>query len=476
MKPIKLSIEGLNSFKEAQVIEFDKLTQYGLFGVFGPTGSGKSSLLDGITLALYGKTSRDSSNFINVECDKMQVSFEFMVNQEHYRVVRTYKRNNQGKVNASKPTRIELIEEGITTLLEEQTTHVDKACFNIIGLEFKDFIRTVVLPQGKFSEFIQLKGKDRREMLERLFALSKYGDDLSRKLSSVIRAEKDKALALSGELKGYESVSKSALKELKELDVEVSKSFDEKKLVFDINNEAYETSKKLLELSLSLDIEIDKMAHLKLEEPAIITRKETLKEARKIVQVLPYYTQSKSLEGDIKEKSTQHLELQEKYSEAKKVLDSHQRQFTEIETTHNEFMSKYDVKHLRLVEGIKQLELLKTTDDEKDKLEKNIILQTAEIKTLELHKVSIEDDITKIKKVLSDFETILQANELSLEIQKFVDEGVTLELSLTQVEKEILEVSKSHDKDDIEKKKNSVIEKTIEPSPLKDILSYLMII
>ena len=52
MRPIKLTVKGLNSFIEEQSVDFEKLTDRGLFGIFGPTGSGKSTILDGITLAL----------------------------------------------------------------------------------------------------------------------------------------------------------------------------------------------------------------------------------------------------------------------------------------------------------------------------------------------------------------------------------------------------------------------------------------
>ena len=55
MKPLKLTIKGLNSFAEAQTIDFEELSSKGIFGIFGPTGSGKSTILDGITLALYVK-------------------------------------------------------------------------------------------------------------------------------------------------------------------------------------------------------------------------------------------------------------------------------------------------------------------------------------------------------------------------------------------------------------------------------------
>ena len=61
MRPIKLMIEGLNSFIEKQTIDFEDLTSEGFFGIFGPTGSGKSSILDGITLALYGNIARKTA-------------------------------------------------------------------------------------------------------------------------------------------------------------------------------------------------------------------------------------------------------------------------------------------------------------------------------------------------------------------------------------------------------------------------------
>ena len=79
MRPIKLKIKGLNSFIEEQEIDFDKLTSRGLFGIFGPTGSGKSTILDGITLALYGEVARKSSNYINTNLDSAKVSFEFQI-------------------------------------------------------------------------------------------------------------------------------------------------------------------------------------------------------------------------------------------------------------------------------------------------------------------------------------------------------------------------------------------------------------
>ena len=62
MRPIELSFSGLHSYMEQQTVDFAALGAYGLFGIFGPTGAGKSTILDGITLALYGKIARAAGN------------------------------------------------------------------------------------------------------------------------------------------------------------------------------------------------------------------------------------------------------------------------------------------------------------------------------------------------------------------------------------------------------------------------------
>ena len=80
MKPIKLEIEGLNSFESKQTLDFSKLTT-GVFGIFGKTGSGKSTILDAIILSLYGDVERTKQNieFINTKIKKATVSLEFEI-------------------------------------------------------------------------------------------------------------------------------------------------------------------------------------------------------------------------------------------------------------------------------------------------------------------------------------------------------------------------------------------------------------
>lgn len=216
MKPIKLKIKGLNSFIDTQEIDFSELTSRGLFGIFGPTGSGKSTILDGITLALYGAVARGSSNYMNTNCDALNVSYEFQISEKDtrkYRVEREFRRDKKTGSVRSKSAKIVHVTQVDEIILEEQPTHVTVKCEEIIGLKLEDFTRTVVLPQGKFSEFLKLEGKERREMLERLFNLQKYGDELSSRLAGKIKQEKEKANVLEGELKTFEDCSEKILEE-----------------------------------------------------------------------------------------------------------------------------------------------------------------------------------------------------------------------------------------------------------------------
>lgn len=213
MQPIQLKIKGLNSFKEEQVISFEALTKQGLFGIFGPTGSGKSTILDGITLALYGEVARGvvskNSNFINSSSNTASVSFQFRMNGQEtheYCAERSYRINKSGKRKLTcRLVEIKPGEESI--LLSESDKEMKAMCQSIIGLKYDDFIRTVVLPQGQFSKFLTLEGSKRNEMLERLFHLDEYGELLMNKVKKEADKTKAELNQFEGELKAYEAVS-----------------------------------------------------------------------------------------------------------------------------------------------------------------------------------------------------------------------------------------------------------------------------
>lgn len=141
MKPISMKMKGLNSFLEVQEIDFEKLTSQGLFGIFGPTGSGKTSILDGMTLALYGTTSRNSTNYINVNTDKAFVEYIFSIQekQQHkYLVARSFKRTKDGGIRSDSAKFADITEEE-PVILADRVGTVNAKCQEVLGLSKDDF-------------------------------------------------------------------------------------------------------------------------------------------------------------------------------------------------------------------------------------------------------------------------------------------------------------------------------------------------
>ncbi|MGG4552643.1 AAA family ATPase [Paenibacillus humicus] len=219
MKPISLKLSGLQSYRGMQEIDFTALCDTGLFGIFGPTGSGKSTILDAITLAMYGKVGRASGGtqgIMNHSEDSLFVAFTFELmsakGEERYRVERRFKRQGDISVSNTVSRFIEISPEG-EKVVADKLAEVTRCVEEKIGLKMDDFTRAVVLPQGKFAEFLSLKGAERRAMLQRLFHLEKYGDLLGQKLSRKVK-ENDQALKeLAAEQQGLGDASEAALHE-----------------------------------------------------------------------------------------------------------------------------------------------------------------------------------------------------------------------------------------------------------------------
>lgn len=361
MKPIRLEVKGLNSFIDKQVVEFDKLTERGLFGIFGPTGSGKSTILDGITLALYGDIARKSSNYINTNCDGVYVSYEFQITGnevKRYRVDREFKRDNKSGGIRNKSSKIIDITGGVENVLEEKAKAVTSKCEEIIGLKLDDFMRTVVLPQGKFSEFLKLEGKERRNMLERLFNLRKYGDDLSNKLSFEIRKEKDKMNVLEGQLKGYEGVSEEALKAKEEEIKEINLSIKSKEELLKKIKKEFEEAEKVWNTQKEL---YDK----RIEEESLVSRSEEIKALKERVEisnkadkVIVFINNLEEILKEINKENLKFKELNKKLEELIKLREENKLKFEEVVKKKEEKLPDLRLKKEKLLESQKEREIL----------------------------------------------------------------------------------------------------------------------
>ncbi len=163
MRPLRLVVKGFKPFVERQEIDF---TELDFFLVKGPTGSGKSSILDAIVYALFGKLEGLSKEeIINRASAEALVDFSFTLGGEEYRVVRRLKRRGAADVRFYEGGRLRPM----------KTTAVNERIESLLGLRAEQFQTIFYLPQGRYDGFIKGRNSDRRKILETLLDLEIYG-------------------------------------------------------------------------------------------------------------------------------------------------------------------------------------------------------------------------------------------------------------------------------------------------------------
>ncbi|MEJ5056038.1 SMC family ATPase [Sphingobacterium sp. MYb382] len=212
MLPLYLSIEGLYSYQTKQEIDFSRLTETGLFGIFGNVGSGKSSILEAIGFALYGETERLNKqekrtyNMLNLKSDAACIVFDFLnFENRKFRFVAQWKRKKKFEETST-------LERLSYEWIGDNWVPMESAEGALVtNLSYANFRRTIIIPQGQFKEFLELKGKERSYMMKEIFNLNRF--DLGPKTAVLQRTNNSKLEHLRGALSGFETVSVEKLQE-----------------------------------------------------------------------------------------------------------------------------------------------------------------------------------------------------------------------------------------------------------------------
>ena len=170
MRPLRLRMKGFAAFRDDTEVDFSDLE---LAALVGPTGSGKSTVIDGITFALFGAVARYDDQravapVINQLSTEARAELEFEVGGERYTAVRVVRRTPGGAT--TKEARLERGAE----ILAGRATEMGEAVEKVLGLDFDRFTKTVVLPQGRFAQFLHDQPRDRQEVLRQLLGLDVY--------------------------------------------------------------------------------------------------------------------------------------------------------------------------------------------------------------------------------------------------------------------------------------------------------------
>ncbi|MEG0854134.1 MAG: SMC family ATPase, partial [Angelakisella sp.] len=181
MKPLTLTMSAFGPFSALQTIDFTQAAQSGIFLISGKTGAGKTTILDAITFALYGRasgSSRKSENFKSKNAsaeDECYVILTFLLDDKEYTIRRRPKQELEKKRGGG--TKIAEQRAELTLPSGEvldSPTEVNQKIIELMGIDCEQFKRIIMLAQGEFKELLEASSRTKMELFRKIFGTEEY--------------------------------------------------------------------------------------------------------------------------------------------------------------------------------------------------------------------------------------------------------------------------------------------------------------
>ena len=409
MKIDSIRFKNINSFKGEWLVDFNEspLSDTGVFAITGPNGSGKSSILDVITLGLYGETIKfdQPSNFVvTKQEDESFCEVSFSLGERKFQS-RWSVKCKEGQVRIPEMQVIHL--NGAQEIIESQPAKVRAFIADLTGMDFRRFTRCIILAQGDFSAFLKALDNERMDILEKIIGTEIY-TDYKQNIVSDVEQQQQRLDQLMVQLNDIKLLTPAEL-EASRLDLADFKTqsvgFINEKEVFEQQLEQL-TEVELVESNvyrIAKDIE-DNQAEVSQLRSSLLT----LEKFTELDQVLMQLTESDNTEEQINQYQKELSVLQTEIIEFKNELEQ-RGAVDRLDVAPNEQTLsrpaddidklKSQLGQIRLDKGSEET-LLQTLDDQIQ--EKKVLLETVNIwlKNRSMDKILIDDspDILALKK------------------------------------------------------------------------------
>lgn len=199
MKPISLTIEAFGPYRDSVTLDFNELQNHSMFLISGPTGAGKTSILDAMVYALYGEPSGEVRKTDAIRSDfaepqrMTRVDFSFAIGDARYRVERlpkqlVAKKRGTGMREQNASATVYEMKDGEWKVIATSAAAIRDTIQRIIGFRKDQFLQVVLLPQGEFRKLLVASTSEREELLHTLFRTELY-----RRLQDALKSAYDEA-------------------------------------------------------------------------------------------------------------------------------------------------------------------------------------------------------------------------------------------------------------------------------------------
>ncbi|WLR57149.1 AAA family ATPase [Mesobacillus subterraneus] len=231
MKPLTLTMQAFGPYAGKETIDFKQLENRTMFVISGKTGSGKTTIFDGISYAIYGKASGEDRNGPDLRSqfadDELltEVTLEFSLRQKTYQVTRSpqqekKKKSGEGTTVVGAKAELSLIDEkGELQLLASNVREVDEKIKEIMIIDSNQFRQILMIPQGEFRKLLTSDSKEKEVILQRLFHTEIYKrveEKLREEATVLKKSVEDQIEKRSSALRSIKAVENEELKEFVE--------------------------------------------------------------------------------------------------------------------------------------------------------------------------------------------------------------------------------------------------------------------
>lgn len=429
MKPIKLIMEAFGPYCDEETVDFTELGEKTMFLIHGPTGAGKTTILDAICYALYGETSsgnvRSGQNMISqyVEHDSTaRVVFEFELKSQKYMAERT--------LNAEKKAKNKALlykynnENKEYTVIETKLREVTNRVTELIGFDANQFRQVILIPQGEFKKLLSSDVEERQKIMAKMFGTQKY--------KILADTAKNKAAVIYASIKEREDKKNWILETLGSSNLEetnciLKKKYDDKESIngdLEVKNSQIQTLQENLKKSEIINMKLDDLFSAESDIKKLEQRENEILSLIKVVGKAKKALQLEKFEGDKNKLKNEVNKIKDDLTKKGLELKKAQLNLCElndnIKTLDKKANEREDISRRLLQISNHEIGVKKLADE----IEKK--------ETLELHYQQSSEKINKLNVFINNLETkITQLNE---DIQKNIHAANESEIEQLQIE------------------------------------------
>ncbi|GEM01447.1 exonuclease SbcC [Halolactibacillus halophilus] len=372
MRTLELEFQAFGPYKQKQTLDFTELGAESLFLITGPTGAGKTTIFDAICFSLYGKASGTDRDHDTLRSDfsghdtETFVRFTFSVKDATYRVLRkpkqwVPKRRGEGLKEEPATATLETFTDGAFVVTDSKINEVNDHIKTILGLDYDQFLKMIMIPQGEFRRLISENSQEREQILQKLFQTGKYAalqdyfkdkvKDQAQQLTNLQQSLQFEwqRIPWETEVEIDQLTTTELLERLETKITETKQQIEdnemkqtELKQTLNQKNTTLQHQSQLLEAFHAYETKQQERTRLLEKEPAITKKRQTLEAAEKAVTLDYYYQDYQSRKKEVDDKAAERESTLKEQTRVAEAFGEQQAEFDRLHQQVDNFASVKD--------------------------------------------------------------------------------------------------------------------------------------